>query len=63
MQKFCYRDKQRPCDESCEAFHSSVLYGLDSRQKVLSGECIELGIQSMIVSELRSIKDAIKKRR
>ena len=67
--RFCYKDKSRECNESYEAHHHPVYYGIDlgggSRAggAVMTGGCINLGNQSIIAYNLKEIVENLGKKK
>jgi hypothetical protein len=67
MERFCYQDKQRVCNKNCVAFHEgedySVFYGIDSRGNLMTGCCLILGLQAMLINELGKLRELLDKKR
>lgn len=58
--KFCYRDGNRPCDKSCAAYGlTNVIYGPDANGDIMTGSCIELGLEARLAGGLHRIGEIL----
>ncbi len=61
MEKYCYKDKTRVCDEGCVSFHggeksgNSLSFGNDLGGDFLTGNCLELSAKMRQAEALNRI--------
>ena len=57
---FCYQDKSRLCDESCEAHKRGlVIYGPVSTGAPITGSCLDLGLKARLANGLHEIGERL----
>jgi len=63
IKRWCYKDCNRCCDDTCAAYGSSSIYGADAYHGTSTGNCIELARSATLASSIYSLASEVKELR
>ena len=61
--RYCYKDKERECEEKCEAFFSGTLIMGLSEGGIMTGRCLDLVAKFKLMAEISEIRKILGKKK